>query len=95
MGQVEPTGRLDDEESESFEAQEASAPAAADREDWPEDWLVSNFVFVGLLELVDVYVCQAVGPAVSEKVADFRQDLEGLRFRRGRLRHEPALVGSA
>ena len=33
MGQMGPTERLDDEESESFEAQEESVPAAGDRED--------------------------------------------------------------
>ena len=55
---MEPTGRLDDEESESFEAREASAPASGDREEWPLH--VSNFVFVALSELVDAYVLRGV-----------------------------------
>ena len=97
MGQVEPTGRLDDEESESFEAPTAALTAAGaaarDREDWPLH--VSNFLFVALLELVDAYVRQVVGPAVSEREADCRRDLEVLRCHPGRSKHEPASVGLA
>ena len=93
MGQMGLTERLDDEESESFEAQEESVPAAGDREDWPLH--VSNFAFVASLELVDAYVCPAVCLAVSEKGADCRRDLEVLQFRPGQSRHELALVGSA
>ena len=92
MGQVELTGRLDDEEFESFEAREVSAPAE-DRDGWPLS--VLNFVFVALLERVDAYVRQVVGPEVSEREADCRQDLAVLRCHPGRSRREPASVGSA
>ena len=79
---TEPTERPDDEGAKSFEAREVDAQAARKPEDWPLS--ESRFEFVASSELVDACVRRGVGPAVSVKVADCRQDLAALRIRLGR-----------